>query len=188
VNEEPETSDVGNDGASLFGRFDAATLLAVEGANGGEWAGLGQVIVTFKVVFGQSPDVAEFTESCRLLCEADLVEYLEEGLTLTSAGRRLLRRAGSRRAAGRPESVTELLEMIDEGDLAAEGSVPEPTAADVAAAFESLTDEVTVGLRRVQASNATRLAAPSMIVGGLGRRSGSYLPFVPIDPPDEGSD
>jgi hypothetical protein len=179
-----ETDDGGVDGQPLFGRLDAATLLAVEGANGGEWAGLGQVIVTFNVVFGQSPDVDQFTESCRLLCEAGLIEYVDEGLTLAPAGRKLLRRAGSRRGAGRPQNVTELLEVFDELDLAAEGSVPEPAVADIAAALEGLTTEVTDGLERVQASNANWLAAPSPMlpVGHVGLRADVELPFAPIDP------
>jgi hypothetical protein len=162
TNERPrgkESDGGGRNGSPLLGRFDAATLLAVEAANGGEWAALGQVVVTFNVVFGQLPDREEFTESCQLLCEAGLIEYVGEGLGLTPDGRRLLRRAGSRKE--RPKNVAELLGEIDELDLAAQGSVPEPDDIAVAAAFEALTPEVVDGFVFAQEMNATRLAPPN---------------------------
>lgn len=181
------SDDTSTDG-SLLGRFDAATLIAVERANGGEWAGLGQVIVTFNVVFGQVPDVDKFTESCQLLCEAGLIEYFDDGLGLTPDGRKLLRRAGSRRGPRRPQVVTELLEALDNGDLAPEGSVPEPDRTDVAAAVRELTTEVMDGLERVQALNEHRQAPPSMPIGNLGLRSEFALPLVPSDNALEGDD
>lgn len=178
----------GIEGSPPLGRFDAATLLAVESANGGEWAGLAQVIVTFKVVFAQTPNVEEFTESCGLLCEAGLIEYVDEGLTLTPDGRKLLRRAGSSRSDSRPKNVADLLEIIDERDLAAEGSVPEPDLAEMTAAFDTLTADVTDDLERVQALNATRLAPPSMLIGNLRRGADYQPPFVPIDDMNSAND
>ena len=148
----------------LFTRVDAATLLAVEAANGGEWTGLGQVIVTFQVIFGRLPAQVEFRESCWLLCEADLVDYAEGGLSLTPKGRKLLRHAGSRGSAARPAKVTMLLQDIEEQQLADEGSVPEPSDEDVDEAFAALTDEITSDLRRTQASNQARLVGPPIVL------------------------
>jgi hypothetical protein len=183
-----EWDSAGIDGQPLLGRFEAATLLAVEAANGGEWAGLGQVIVTFKVVFGQFPDGDQFTDSCQLLCEARLIEYLDEGLTLTSHGRKLLRQAGSRRSSERPQNVTDLLNTIEDRDLAAPGSVAEPDEAEVAAAFETLTDEVTDDLMQIQASNETRMGPRTLWIGNIGRRSDLLLPDLPIDDTGDADD
>ncbi len=182
VNDKPVSGAQSDDAAdgSRLGRFDAATLIAVERANGGEWAGLGQVIVTFKVVFGQIPAEDKLTESCQLLCDAGLIEYFDNGLTLTPVGRKLLRRAGSPSGAKRPQVVTELLEDLDDRDLAPQGSVPEPDRADVAAAIRGLTTEVVDGLERVQAMNATR-QAPPMPLGNFGVRPEYVLPLVPPD-------
>lgn len=184
VHDEPSAevgSDDGGTDGPLFGRFDAAVLMAVENANGGEWAGLGQVIVTFDVVFGQSPDVDEFTESCQLLCEAGLIEYFDDGLALTPSGRKLLRRAGSRGGAKRPQAVTDLLAELDDGDLAAEGTVPAPERSEVAAAVQELTPEAVDGLERFQAANVNRLAPSTMPLGGLGMRPELVVPIVPPD-------
>jgi hypothetical protein len=148
----------------LFRRIDAATLLSVEGANGGEWAGLAQVVVTFRVMFGRQPEAEEFAESCGLLCDARLIEYARDGLGLTAGARKLLRRAGTEGSEGRPTKVTDLLQEIDENHLADQGAVPEPSPDDVAAALEELTDDVRRDLERVQASNEARLAGPSMVL------------------------
>jgi hypothetical protein len=156
--------DDDEDPGPLFGRFDAAALLAVEAANGGEWAGLPQVLVTFHLLFGEWPDVPGFTESCGLLCEAELVEYAEGGLGLLPEGRKLLRRAGKQGAASRPEKLTDLLAAIDEADLAEEGTVDKPDEDDVASAHDHLNDEVTSDLESVQASNFARLAGPPMML------------------------
>jgi len=129
----------------LFGRFDAAALLAVEAANGGELATLEQVVSTFLALFGESPAPARFAEACALLAEASLVEYQDEALGLTSGGRRLLRRAGTMKAAERPERLLSLLRQLDEGDLAPEGSVPAPTAEAVAAALADLDHDLESG-------------------------------------------
>ncbi len=98
----------------LFGRFDAATLLAVERANGGELASLEQVVSTFVALFDQPPHPEEFAGSAALLAEAGLVEYESEALGLTPAGRRLLRRAGASNASDRPERLLGLLGELDE--------------------------------------------------------------------------
>jgi hypothetical protein len=168
---EPDADEQGEDdrddeedSGPLFGRFDAAALLAVEAANGGEWAGLAQVLVTFHLLFGEWPDVPGFTESCGLLCEAGLVEYAEGGLGLSIDGRKLLRRAGKQGAASRPERLTELLAAIDELDLAEEGTVDKPDEDVVASARDHLSDEVTSDLESVQASNFARRAGPPMML------------------------
>ncbi|HEV8064832.1 MAG TPA: hypothetical protein VGP46_08380, partial [Acidimicrobiales bacterium] len=108
----------------LFGKVEAATLLAVEDANGGELAELYQVVASYHFMFGQWPETAEFTEACGLLCEAGLVEWQGGALGLTPKGRKFLRRAGRHGAAGRPKLVTDLLQGIDDKELADEGSVP----------------------------------------------------------------
>jgi hypothetical protein len=159
--EEPEGEEADE---ALFGRIDAAALLAVEGANGGEWAGLGQVIVTFRVMFGRRPEAEEFTESCGLLCEARLIEYRRGGLELTAYGRKLMRRAGTEGSVGRPAKVTDLLQELDESSIAGQGSVPEPSADEVAEVLEELTDDVTRDLERVQASNESRLLGPALVL------------------------
>jgi hypothetical protein len=162
--DEGEGEDEGEEAGPLFGRFDAAALLAVEAANGGEWAGLAQVLVTFHLIFGEWPDVPGFTESCGLLCEAGLVEYAEGGLGLLPDGRKLLRRAGKQGAASRPEKLTDLLAAVDELDLAEEGTVDKPEEEDVSSARDHLSDDVTSDLESVQASNFARLAGPPMML------------------------
>jgi hypothetical protein len=155
----------GEDERPLFGRFDAATLLAVEGANGGEWASLGQVLATFEHLFGELPDADGFTESCGLLCDAGLVEYAGEGLDVAPAGRKLLRRAGRHGSADRPTKVLELLGRFDEGDLGEEGAVAIPTTDDVAGALDALTDDETVDFGGVLASNEARRVGPPTMFG-----------------------
>jgi hypothetical protein len=172
--EEEDDGDAG-DGAGgdepLFGRFDAATLLAIEAANGGEWASLGQVIVTFKTLFGELPDADGFAESCGLLCDAGLVEFTGEGLDLHPAGRKLLRRAGRHGNPARPAKVTELLLPFDEGDLGEEGAVATPTAEEVAAALEALTAEMSDELGSLQAANQSRLLGPPIVLPGFGSQA-----------------
>ena len=92
-----------------------------------------------------------------------MIEYVRGGLELTPPGRRLLRRAGTEGSAGRPDRVTDLLQQLDEKDLAEQGSVPAPATVEVAAALEELTASVTRGLERAQASNEARLVGPAML-------------------------
>lgn len=171
-----EGAGVGDD-QPLFGRFDAATLLSVEGANGGEWASLGQVLVTFKLLFGELPEADGFAESCGLLCDAGLVEYTGDGLDLLGSGRKLLRRAGRHGSAERPARVAELLGQFDEGDLGEEGAVDTPSGDDVAAALGGLTEDVSRELSSVHAENqARRLGSPSMVPTGWSSSSYGTLP------------
>lgn len=130
--------DAGNE--PLLGRVEAATLLAVEDANGGEWAELEQVIARFRVLFGQWPHADELSDAFGLLCEAGLVDYRDDGLELTSKGRKLLRHAGMPGNQQRPGKVTRLLGEIPDEQLAEEGSVPEPSSGQVSGALERLTD------------------------------------------------
>jgi hypothetical protein len=89
-------------------------------------------------MFGQWPETAEFTEACGLLCEAGLVEWQGGALGLTPKGRKFLRRAGRHGAAGRPKLVTDLLQGIDDKELADEGSVPEPSEEQVASVLRAM--------------------------------------------------
>jgi hypothetical protein len=102
-------------------------LLAVERANGGELAGLEQVLVAFESLFDRQMDADGYAESCALLCEAGLVEYTDECLGLTPVGRKLLRRTGVPGSSVRPRNVTAELELLEECDLAAAGSVSSPS-------------------------------------------------------------
>ncbi len=129
----------------LFGRSEAATLLAVEAANGGELATLEQVLSTFLALFGEFPDPDRFAEACGLLAEAAVVGYEDGALGLTPAGRRLLRRAGAPQGADRPGRLLGLLRQLDEGDLAPEGSRPAPTAEAVTAALTDLHHDLESG-------------------------------------------
>ena len=122
----------------LLVRYEAAMLLAVDGANGGELAGLEQVLVAFEVLFHHPPTVSESAEAIALLSEAGFVEYVQDQLGLTPQGRKLLRRAGLPESPDRPRKVAHLLGELEEIDLAAEGSVPAPTEADLAAALHTL--------------------------------------------------
>jgi hypothetical protein len=157
--------DEDDDEQPLFGRFDSATLLAVEGANGGEWAGLGQVLATFERLFGELPEADGFAESCGLLCDAGLVEFVGDGLDLSPAGRKLLRRAGRHGSVERPAKVLELLGRFDEDDLGEEGAVETPTADAVAAALEGMTDDISLELGGVIASNEARRVGTSTMLG-----------------------
>jgi len=113
-------------------------LLAIDRANGGELAGLEQVLVAFEVLFHQPPTAPESADALALLCEAGFVEYLQEEIGLTPHGRKLLRRAGLPESPERPRKVTQLLGELEDMDLAPAGSVPAPTEADVGCALETL--------------------------------------------------
>lgn len=152
------------DEAPLFGRFDAAALLAVEGANGGEWAGLGQVLATFNLLFREWPEPGDFAESCGLLCDAGLVEYESEGLGLLPAGRKLLRKAGRHGSPDRPAKVADLLAGLDEGDLVSGEGAAGPTGEEVAAARGQLTEDLTDDYATLHAANEARLVGPPIVL------------------------
>jgi hypothetical protein len=122
----------------LLGRYEAATLLAVDAANGGELAGIEQVFEAFEQLFQRQLTPSESADSLALLCEAGFVEYTESELGLTPHGRKLLRRAGLPGSPDRPRKVTDLLSQLEDGDLAPEGSVPAPSEQDIIDALESL--------------------------------------------------
>lgn len=152
----------------LFERFDVATLLAVERANGGELATLEQVVSTFLGLFGEPPDAERFSDSSGLLAEAGFVEYQAEELGLTPAGRRLLRHAGGHNSSGRPERLLGLLGELDEGDLAPEGSRPAPTTEAVSAALADLAHDLKSDSRPVQGDLIAPQAASIWGYGGFG--------------------
>src|SRR5487761_1387325 len=118
----------------ILGRMEAAVLLAVEQANGGELSSVAQVLATFHTTFNRLPEAAPFAASTALLAEAHLVEYVEAQIGLTPGGRRLLRRTGAPWGRQRAERATALVGEIDEDDLADAGSVPCPSESVVAAA------------------------------------------------------
>lgn len=131
--------------APLFGRYEAATLLAVEQANGGEMAGLEQVIATFQGLFGSSVTPTTFAEATELLVSARLVEWKSNCLALTVQGRRLIRRSGSHWDSDFPEEVADKLSELDESDLAPEGELDSPSEDDVRRAMRSFSQDVLVG-------------------------------------------
>jgi hypothetical protein len=124
--------------ASLFGRYEAALLLAVERANGGELAPLEQVISAYEQLFGASVGAPTFAESVWLLVDARLIEWASGGLALTYDGRKVIRRSGVHWAEDFPDRVAGTLSSIDETDLAPEGELPAPTEEEVAEAMVSL--------------------------------------------------
>jgi hypothetical protein len=122
----------------LLGRYEAATLLAVDAANGGELAGIEQIFEAFERLFQRRPSASQASESVTLLCEAGFVEYVESELGLTRQARKLLRRAGLPGSPDRPRKVADLLSELEESDLAPEGSVPAPSENDINDALENL--------------------------------------------------
>jgi hypothetical protein len=123
---------------SLFGRYEAATLLAVERANGGEVAPLEQVIAAFEQLFGALATAATMAESTSLLVDAGLVEWGAGGLGLTVEGRRAIRRSGAHFDPELPEKVEARLALIDEEDLAPEGELASPSEHDFVEALRAL--------------------------------------------------
>ncbi|MGO9558468.1 MAG: hypothetical protein ACLPQS_13055 [Acidimicrobiales bacterium] len=123
---------------SLFGRYEAAALLAVERANGGELAPLEQVIVSFEGLFGSSVTASTFAESLALLVDAGLIEWTDHALELTLDGRRTIRRSGSHWDADFPDKVADRLSRIDEDDLSPEGELPSPSEHDILGALQAL--------------------------------------------------
>ena len=83
------------DAEPIFGRIDAAVMLAVEESNGGELSSLAQVLATFHRAFNRPADPDELSESLGLLADARLLEYSHHELGLAPKGRKLLRRAQS---------------------------------------------------------------------------------------------
>ena len=129
----------------LLGRYEAAALLAVDGANGGTLAGIEQIFETFERLFQRRPGATQIAASFALLCDAGLVEYTESELGLTSHGRKLLRRAGLLDSPDRPARVADLLGELEEADLAAPGTVAAPSEEDVRTALTNLASDDDAG-------------------------------------------
>jgi hypothetical protein len=129
----------------LLGRLEAAALLAVDAANGGELSGIEQVFRAYEMLFRRRPEVPQVSRSFALLCEAGLVEYADSELGLTSRGRKLLRRAGLPSSPDRPNKVTDLLGELEESDLVPEGSVPVPAESDIADSLADLESDDAAG-------------------------------------------
>jgi len=143
----------------LLGRPEAAMLLAVEQANGGELSGLEQVLVAFEFLFERRMRPEAYAESCALLCEAELVEYRDDSLGLTPAGRKLLRRTGVPGNPERPHKVAEQLALLEALDLAVPGSVAAPPLAAFEAASATLSSDGEAGEEPVLGSE---LAPPPL--------------------------
>jgi hypothetical protein len=129
----------------LLARREAAMLLAVERANGGELAGIEQVLVAFETLFARQMQPQAFAEACALLCEAELIEYVDESLGLTSDGRRLLRHTGLPGHSDRPHRVAEQLASLELPDLDEAGSVPSPEVAAFETAIVALESDGETG-------------------------------------------
>ena len=123
---------------SLFGRYEAAALLAVERANGGELAPLEQVLGAFENLFGSSVTASTFTESVGLLIDAGLADWDRGGLELSVEGRKAIRRAGAHWDAELPDKLADRLALLKEADLAPEGERPAPSEEEVRDAMASL--------------------------------------------------
>jgi hypothetical protein len=115
--------------AQTMGPDEGSALVAVERANGGELAPIAQVLWTRSQWSRDDADPATFAASVTLLVEARLIEYVEDQLGLTPAGRKLLRRSGMPNDPRHIERVTELLADIEGVDL--EITLIAPTALDV---------------------------------------------------------
>jgi hypothetical protein len=129
----------------LLGRYEAATLLAVDAANGGELAGIEQIFAAFERLFQRQPSALQAAASFALLCEAGLIEFLDSELGLTRHGRKLLRHTGLPGNADRPRRVAELLGELEPADLAPKGSVPAPSDKDITDALTGLQDDDSTG-------------------------------------------
>jgi hypothetical protein len=179
---------------ALFGRYEAAALLAVEQANGGELAPLEQVIMAFDGLFGTSVTAQTLSESMALLVDAGLVEWRDYGLGLTVAGRRLIRHSGKHWSDDFPARVAEKLSEIDEDDLALEGELASPSEAEVKTAMaaigrgalkmdgppaESLTPS---GLASFAASSARLFAGMQSPPTAPLKPSGAEAPAPPLVP------
>jgi hypothetical protein len=151
--------------APLLGRYEAATLLAVDAANGGELAGIEQVFEIFEQLFQRRLTTSECAGSLALLCGAGLVEYSESELGLTPRGRKLLRHAGLPGNPDRPRKVADLLSELDESDLAPQGSVPAPSEQDVADALASLEADDASDLRPRAGANIALPVIGAPILG-----------------------
>ena len=169
---------------SLFGRYEAAALLAVERANGGELAPLEQVLMAFEGLFGSSVTAGTLSESIALLIDAGLVDWANGGLELTVEGRRTIRRSGSHWDAELPDKVADRLSRIQEDDLSPEGELPSPTEEDLLGAMASL------GRGRIDGSAPVTgdAIAPSGMAGRqtIAARLGAGLPLgygIRIDVP-----
>lgn len=185
--------------APLLGRRETAMLLAVERANGGELAGLEQVLVAFETLFDRQMEADAYADACALLCDAGLVEYSDESLGLTAGGRKLLRRTGVPGSPGRPLQVTEQLAALEEIDLAEAGSVASPDAKAFEQAAAALNEDAGAGdepvpgdeLAPVPPDNLTWGLIPDFTQSRLvfpkleHHHHDSPLPEVPLVQPEE---
>jgi hypothetical protein len=159
----------------LLGRYEAATLLAVDAANGGELAGIEQVFEAFEQMFQRRPAASESAGSLALLCEAGFVEYSEGELGLTPRGRKLLRHAGLPGSRDRPHKVADLLGELEEDDLAPQGSIPAPSEQDITDALTSLTADEASDLAPEMGSTVAPLEIGAPILGWRAGAGGNAL-------------
>jgi hypothetical protein len=151
----------------ILGRMEAAALLAIDQANGGELSSLAQVLATFQQTFNRTADPEEFSEALSLLAEAGLIEYAHHDLGLAPKGRKFMRKSGAPWDPHRPQRLTALLEDLEEGDLAAPGTVPAPSEDDLRAALGEMTSDEQEGDPLVPGAELAPLAHSPMIFPGV---------------------
>jgi len=165
----------------IFGRLDAAVVLAVEASNGGELSSLAQVLATFQRAFNRPVDADDLSESLGLLADARLLEYSHHEIGLAPKGRKVLRKAGAPWDARRPERLTTLLAALCDDDLAPEGTMPAPSPDDVRLALGQLRDDAGEGVQLVAGDDIAPTAHSQLLpslggaLGGLGRFGSSTL-------------
>lgn len=128
---------------SPFGNKEGAVLVAVERANGGELAPLGQVLWSLDAFTptASRPSPASFAASGQLLIELGMVEYLEGQLGLTVEGRKLLRRSGLLNDPRHVARVTALLQEFDDVDVKLREQAEPPPALTEDDVRRALSDE-----------------------------------------------
>ncbi|MGH9297822.1 MAG: hypothetical protein ACRDZP_07600 [Acidimicrobiales bacterium] len=155
-------------GGPLFGRQEAAALLAVERANGGEFAAIEQVLSCFNQMFRVYAGAESLEESFSLLIDASLVEWDGAGLALLPDGRKLIRRSGAHWDPELPALLADRLSAIDEDTLSPEGELPAPTAEQIGAAYLALGRDAETGRAPVAGGSLVRELPALNRLRGLG--------------------
>ena len=160
------------------GELEAAVLVGVERANGGELAPLAQVLGTMNALMPVAlrPDPEQFADCAATLLELELIEWREGQLGLTVTGRRLLRRSGLRNDPRHVINVTRLLEELEPDEWAGDPP-PGPSAEDVR---QAVADDAAQA-----AGDFAPLAPRSPTTGSVFPVSAPVADWVPAVPPLE---